>query len=195
MNCLLWQTSMLAVPSYLYYLISYHPLINTYPILSVLNFIFCPIYCCVLSSPPGLLPPCPSGPTRILMHHVPCCTTSCPVQSPPCRVVHAHAYHCLTGPPLKTTPGYVVDLPATSIVQSYHYHYTVIKAFLFQFPARKFPYWGLKIPLSIQEPFLKLPMPEKLLPENPGQKQQIRPENPVLLVSGGRLFVFPCRKR
>jgi hypothetical protein len=38
MNCLLCQTSMLAVPSYLYYLISYHPLINTYPILSDLNF-------------------------------------------------------------------------------------------------------------------------------------------------------------
>jgi hypothetical protein len=31
---------------------------------------------------------------------------------------HAHAYHCLTGPPLKTTLGYVVDLPATSIVHS-----------------------------------------------------------------------------
>ncbi len=29
-----------------------------------------------------------------------------------------HAYHCLTGPTLKTTIGYVVDLPATSIVQS-----------------------------------------------------------------------------
>ncbi len=28
----------------------------------------------------------------------------------------------------------------------------------------------------------KLPMPEKLRPENPGQKQQIRPENPGLLV-------------
>ncbi len=43
--------------------------------------------------------------------------------------------------------------------------------------------------------FLKLPMPEKLRPENPGQKQQIRPENPGLLVSGGRLFTFPCQKR
>ncbi len=30
--------------------------------------------------------------------------------------------------------------------------------------------------------FFKLPMPEKLRPENPGQKQQIRPENPGLLV-------------
>ncbi len=30
--------------------------------------------------------------------------------------------------------------------------------------------------------FLKLPMPEKLRPENPGQKQQIQPENPSLLV-------------
>jgi hypothetical protein len=27
-------------------------------------------------------------------------------------------------------------------------------------------------------------MPEKLQPENPGQKQQIRPENPCLLVPG-----------
>jgi hypothetical protein len=43
--------------------------------------------------------------------------------------------------------------------------------------------------------FFKLPMPEKLQPENPSQKQQIRPENPGLLVSGGRLFTFPCRKR
>jgi hypothetical protein len=32
-------------------------------------------------------------------------------------------------------------------------------------------------------------------PKNPGQKQQISPENPGLLVSGGRLFTFPCRKR
>ncbi len=30
--------------------------------------------------------------------------------------------------------------------------------------------------------FFKLPMPEKLRLENPGQKQQIRPENPGLLV-------------
>ncbi len=30
--------------------------------------------------------------------------------------------------------------------------------------------------------FFKLPMPEKLWPENPGQKQQIRPENTGLLV-------------
>jgi hypothetical protein len=30
--------------------------------------------------------------------------------------------------------------------------------------------------------FFKLPMPEKLRPENPGQKQQIQPENPGLLV-------------
>jgi hypothetical protein len=30
--------------------------------------------------------------------------------------------------------------------------------------------------------FLKLPMPEKLRPENPGQKQQIRPGNSGLLV-------------
>jgi hypothetical protein len=28
-------------------------------------------------------------------------------------------------------------------------------------------------------------------PEIPGQKLQIRPENPGLLVSGGRLFTFP----
>ena len=128
MNCLLWQTSLLAVPSYLYYLISYHPLINTYPILSVLNlflaYISSDLLLCAVSSP-WPASPCPSGPTRILMHHVPCCTTSCPVQSPACRVVHAHAYHCLTGPTLKTTFGYVVDLPATSIVQSYCYHYHI----------------------------------------------------------------------
>jgi hypothetical protein len=31
-------------------------------------------------------------------------------------------------------------------------------------------------------------MPEKLQPENSGQKQQIRPENPSLLVSGGRFL-------
>jgi hypothetical protein len=41
---------------------------------------------------------------------------------------------------------------------------------------------------------LKFPMPEKLRPENPGQKLQIRPENPSLLVPGGRLFTFPCLK-
>jgi hypothetical protein len=31
-------------------------------------------------------------------------------------------------------------------------------------------------------------MPEKLRPENPGQKLQIQPENLSLLVPGGRLF-------
>jgi hypothetical protein len=66
------------------------------------------------------------------MPHVPCCTASCPVQAPPCHVVHAHAYHCLKGNPLKTTFGYVVDLPATSIVQctvlSYHLRCTSISS-------------------------------------------------------------------
>jgi hypothetical protein len=37
-------------------------------------------------------------------------------------------------------------------------------------------------------------MPEKLRPENPGQKLPIRPENTGLLVPGGRLFTFPCLK-
>ncbi len=37
-------------------------------------------------------------------------------------------------------------------------------------------------------------MPEKLRTENPGQKLPIRPENPGLLVPGGRLFTFPCLK-
>jgi hypothetical protein len=31
-------------------------------------------------------------------------------------------------------------------------------------------------------------MPEKLQPENPGQKLQVQPENPGLLVSAGRRF-------
>jgi hypothetical protein len=33
-------------------------------------------------------------------------------------------------------------------------------------------------------------MPEKLRPENPGQKLQIQLENPGLLVPGERLFTF-----
>jgi hypothetical protein len=33
-------------------------------------------------------------------------------------------------------------------------------------------------------------MPEKMRPENPGQKLQIRQENLSLLVPGGRLFTF-----
>jgi hypothetical protein len=43
--------------------------------------------------------------------------------------------------------------------------------------------------------FFKITMPEKLRPENSGQTQQIQPENYGLLVSGGILFTFPCRKR
>jgi hypothetical protein len=37
-------------------------------------------------------------------------------------------------------------------------------------------------------------MPEKLPPENTGQKPQIQPNNIGLLVPGGILFTFPCRK-
>jgi hypothetical protein len=37
-------------------------------------------------------------------------------------------------------------------------------------------------------------MPEKLRPEIPGQKLQIRLENLSLLIPGGRLFTFPCQK-
>jgi hypothetical protein len=73
----------------LYYLIPYRILINTYFILSSLNYSCLPyvrsaLVCC---PPPPAPPPIRPALTLILMHHVPCCTTSCPVQSPPCRVV------------------------------------------------------------------------------------------------------------
>jgi hypothetical protein len=71
-------------------------------------------------------PPHPSGPYLYTDASCPMLYRLLSCAIPPHAVLfRAHAYHCLTGPPLKTAFGYVVDLPATSVVQSYCYHYYI----------------------------------------------------------------------
>jgi hypothetical protein len=76
--------------------------------------------------------------------------------------------------------------------------YTVKKPFCFSFPSENSLIKDRKFRCRYQNNlpdayivFIQYPMPEKLWPENPGQKLQIRLENLGFLVSGGKLFTFP----
>jgi hypothetical protein len=116
----------------LYYLIPYRILINTYSILSSLNYSCFPFVRSAVvcgPPPPSCSPPPlhPSGPYSILMHHVPCCTASCPVQSPPCRVVPCPCLPLSHRPPTENNL-WLCGRPAGHqhcTVQSYCYHYYI----------------------------------------------------------------------
>ncbi len=86
-------------------------------------------------------------------------------------------------------PWWLICIHCPTLCTLCSWHYTVKKAFCFSFLPKNSCIKDRKSRCRYQNNlpaahrvFLKLPMPEKLWPENPGQKQQIRPENPSLLV-------------